>query len=144
MYNVGFENFHKLLAKHPKTNFIGHAQTFWCNVDKNYDKSQGLYPKGKITPGGISDRYLSDYPNMFADISAGSGLNSMQRDEEHARGFLERHQDKILFGSDCNDAVGRGPTCQGWLTIQTIRRLAANKAMERKILYGNAKRMFKL
>lgn len=143
-FNVGYANFHKTLEKFPKTRFIGHAQTFWCNIDKNYDPKQGLYPKGKVTPGGISDRYLSDYPNMYADISAGSGLNSMQRDEEHARGFLERHQDKILFGSDCNDAVGRGPTCQGWLTIQTIKRLAANKRMERKILYENAKGMFRL
>ena len=25
MFNVGFENFHKILAKFPKTNFIGHA-----------------------------------------------------------------------------------------------------------------------
>jgi predicted TIM-barrel fold metal-dependent hydrolase len=95
-------------------------------------------------PGGLTDRWLADYPNLFADISAGSGLNALQRDEEHARGFLQRHQDKILFGSDCNDAVGRGPACQGWLTIQTIRRLAATHGVERKILHENARKMFKM
>jgi len=143
-YNVGFGNFHRILQKFPKVNFIGHAQTFWCNVDANYERSQGLYPKGPVMAGGLTDRYLTDYPNMFADMSAGSGLNSLLRDEEHSRWFLERHQDKILYGSDCNDAVGRGPTCQGWLTIQAVRRLAASKQIERKILFGNAKRMFKL
>jgi len=142
-YNLGFENFHKTLAKFPKVNFIGHAQTMWAYTDKNCDPKV-LYPKGKITPGGLTDRYLSDYPNMFADMSAGSGLNFLVRDEEHARGFLDRHQDKILYGSDCNDHVGRGPTCQGWLTIQAVRRLVPNKGAERKILYGNARALFKI
>jgi uncharacterized protein len=144
MFNVGFANFHKILEKFPKTRFIGHAQSFWANIDSTYDPSQGKYPKGKVTRGGYTERYLAEYPNMYADISAGSGLNSLQRDEEHARWFLEKFADKILFGSDCNDAVGRGPTCQGWLTIQTIKRLAASKQVERKILYENAKNMFSL
>ena len=34
----------------------------------------------------ITDRLLSDYPNMYGDMSAGSGLNALLRDEEHARG----------------------------------------------------------
>src|SRR2546428_127112 len=36
MYNYGFERFHKMLKKHPKTIFLGHAQTWWANIDKNY------------------------------------------------------------------------------------------------------------
>lgn len=144
MFNIHFADFHKILEKFPKTRFIGHAQSFWGYTDKNYTDAQGMYPKGKVTPGGVTDRYLSDYPNMFADISAGSGLNFLLRDEEHARGFLDRHQDKVLFGSDCNDTAGRGPTCQGWMTIHTLLRVSPSKAVERKILYGNAKKMFKI
>lgn len=142
MFNIHLRDFHKILEKFPKTRFIGHAQSFWGYTDKNYTDKQGMYPKGKVTPGGITDRYLSDYPNMFADISAGSGLNFLNRDWEHARGFLDRHQDKVLFGSDCNDTAGRGPTCQGWMTIQTLRRISPSKEVERKILHGNAKKMF--
>jgi hypothetical protein len=56
-----------------------------------------------VTAGGLTDRYLADYPNMFGDLSAGSGLNALTRDEDFTRGFLERHQDKLLFGSDCSD-----------------------------------------
>jgi uncharacterized protein len=144
MFNIHFRDFHHILEKFPKTRFIGHAQSFWGYTDKNYTDKQGMYPKGKVTPGGITDRYLTDYPNMFADISAGSGLNFLNRDPEHARGFIDRHQDKVLFGSDCNDTAGRGPTCQGWMTIQTLRRLSPSKEIERKILYGNAKKMFKI
>lgn len=143
-FNMGFERFHKMLEKFPKTVFIGHAQTFWANIDKNHTDQKVLYPTGKVTAGGLTDKYLSDYPNMFGDMSAGSGLNSLKRDEEHTRGFLDRHQDKILYGSDCSDPVGMGGGCQGSQTIAAIRKLAPNKAAERKILYENAKKLFRL
>ena len=143
-YNLGFERFDKILEKHPKTNFIGHAQTWWANIDKNHTDQKVLYPKGKITAGGLTDRYLADYPNMFADMSAGSGLNALLRDEDHTRGFLDRHQNKLLYGSDCADAVGSGTACQGAQTIAAICKFASNKAAERKILYENSKHLFRL
>ena len=142
-YNSGLDRFHFILDKFPRVRFLAHAQTTWANIDKNYD-GKSLYPTGKVTPGGITDRFLTDYPNFYADMSAGSGLNALLRDEEHTVGFLRRHQDKILYGSDCNDVIGRGPGCQGAQTIAAIRRLASSKEIERKILYGNAKKMFRL
>ena len=33
---LGFERFHKMLEKYPKVTFIGHAQTWWGNIDKNH------------------------------------------------------------------------------------------------------------
>jgi predicted TIM-barrel fold metal-dependent hydrolase len=144
MYNYGFERFHKMLEKYPKVNFIGHAQTWWANIDKNHNDQTVLYPKTNVTPGGLTDRLLSDYPNMYGDMSAGSGLNSLLRDEDHARGFIERHQDKLLYGSDCNDAVGHGEDCQGARTIAAIRKLSPNKEIERKLLYENSKKLFQL
>ena len=94
-FNLGFEFFEKMLQKFPKTNFIGHAQTWWANIDANHNDQSMLYPRGKVTAGGLTDKLLRDYPNVYADMSAGSGLNALERDEDHARGFLERHQDKI-------------------------------------------------
>ena len=143
MYNYGFERFGKMLAKYPRVNFIGHAQTWWANIDKNHTLQAGLYPKGPVTPGGLTDRYLSDYPNMFGDLSAGSGLNALTRDEDFARDFLKRHQSKLLYGSDCTDVEGAGPKCQGAQTIAALRRLAGNKSIERKLLHGNAKKLFR-
>jgi predicted TIM-barrel fold metal-dependent hydrolase len=144
MYNYGFERFHKMLEKYPKVRFIGHAQTWWANIDKNHTDQKVLYPKGPVTPGGMTDRYLRDYENMFGDLSAGSGLNALTRDEAVAREFLTRHQDKLLFGSDCNDREGGGPKCQGTQTIAAIRRLSATKSIERKLLHDNARRLFRL
>lgn len=143
-YNHGFERFHTMLEKYPKVNFIGHAQTWWANIDKNHKDQKVFYPKTKVTPGGLTDRLLNDYPNMYGDISAGSGLNSLLRDEDHAHGFIERHQDKLLYGSDCNDAVGHGADCQGAKTIEAVRRLSPTKKIERKVLYENSKKLFRL
>ena len=145
MYNYGFERFHTMLEKYPTVNFIGHAQTWWANIDKDNKDQTVLYPKGKLTPGGLTDRLLGDYPNMFGDLAAGSGFNSLSRDEDHAREFLIRHQDKLLFGSDCTDASGLNPVlCQGTQTIAEIRKLSSTKQIERKLLYENAKKLFRI
>jgi len=142
-YNTGIERFHKVLERFPEVNFIGHAQTWWGNIDKQH-KQEVMYPKGPVTPGGITDRLLSDYPNMYGDLSAGSGLNSLLRDEDHARDFLVRHQDRLLFGSDCNDRVGEGSGCIGSRILAAIRRLAPDPNVQRKILHDNARRLLKL
>jgi predicted TIM-barrel fold metal-dependent hydrolase len=144
MYNYGFERFDKMLEKYSTVNFLGHAQTWWGNIDRNHADPRVMYPKGPVVRGGLTDRYLSDYPNMFGDLSAGSGLNALTRDEEFARDFLTRHQDKLIYGSDCSDLEGSGPKCQGAQTMAAIRRLAGSKTIERKLLYGNAKALFRL
>ncbi len=142
-YNLGFERFHKVLERFPQVNFIGHAQTWWGNIDRSLDP-RVMYPKTPVTPGGLTDRWLSDYPNMYGDMSAGSGLNALLRDEEHARGFLKRHQDKLLYGSDCSDRDGQGAKCSGSQQIAAIRRLAPDAQAIRKIFYGNAARLLKM
>ncbi len=144
MYNRGFDRFHKMLKKYKRVNFLGHSQTWWANIDKNQTDQNNIYPKSKVMAGGLTDRLLSDYPNMYADLSAPSGLNAILRDEDHMREFMERHQDQIVFGSDCPDISGKGRACTGAQIIAGIRRLAPNRQIERKILYENSKRLLKL
>jgi len=143
-FNLKIERFHKILEKYPRVNFIGHAQSWWANVDKNYADQTMLYPKGKVTLGGITERLLSDYPNMYGDCSAGSGLNALTRDADFTPGFLYRHQNKLVFGSDCEDTIGSGPKCQGAQIIAAIRRFAPGKAEAQKILCYNANKLLKL
>ena len=139
-YNMGIERFHRMLEKFPTVNFIGHAQTWWGNIDADHDQPV-MYPKTPVTPGGITDKLLANYENIYGDLSAGSGLNSMLRDEEHAIGFLERHQDRLLWASDCNDARGHGEECIGSKGLSTVRRLAPSGGIVRKILAVNAQRL---
>lgn len=139
-YNTDFLRFHTILEQYPNVNFIGHAQTWWGNIDRNH-RQEVLYPSGKVTPGGYTDRLLSDYPNMYGDLSAGSGLNALKRDENHARAFLLRHRKKLLYGSDCDDRAGTGSACSGSECLATLRRLVTDPAALKDILGGNAKRV---
>lgn len=139
-FNLGFERFYKVLDMFPSVNFIGHAQTWWANIGAGQEQSD-LYPKAKVTPGGITDQYLRDYPNMFGDLSAGSGLNALRRDEEHASDFLDRHHKKLLYGSDCADHVGTGEACSGAQQLAMIRKLVTDPEKRQAIMSGNAKRV---
>ncbi|MBO9620307.1 MAG: amidohydrolase family protein [Niabella sp.] len=144
MYTWGLERLHNMLTRYKKVKFIGHAQTWWANIDKSYSDQNELYPKGKITPGGLTDMLLTKYDNVYGDLSAGSGLNALTRDEAFTTSFLRRHQDKLLYGSDCADAVGTGSACTGWQAIQAIKKLAPDKNAERKIFFNNANALFRL
>jgi predicted TIM-barrel fold metal-dependent hydrolase len=143
-YNSGFDRLGKMLEKYPNVTFIGHAQTWWANIDQNHEDQSILYPKTKVKPGGRTDRYLADYPNLYGDLSAGSGQNALSRDEDHAREFLARHQSKLMFGSDCIDADAKPPACIGAGTLALIRKLAPSAEIRRKILSENARKVFRI
>jgi predicted TIM-barrel fold metal-dependent hydrolase len=142
-FNEHYERFHTVLEKFPRVNYIAHAQTTWGNIDRHHDQVL-LYPRGKVTPGGLTDRWLSDYANFYADLSAGSGANALARDEDHAREFLRRHQDKLMWGSDCEDTDTKSDRCVGLRQLTALRRLAADRAALEKILFRNASRVMKI
>jgi predicted TIM-barrel fold metal-dependent hydrolase len=66
------------------------------------------------------------------------------RDEDHAREFLARHQNKLMYGSDCDDRAGEGAACSGARCLAAIRRLAPNGEITGKILHANAARVLKI
>ena len=107
VFATGFKHFEAILKAYPMTLFVGHADAFWANISADY-ANEAAYPAGPIKPGGIMDRLLSDYANLYGDLSANSGNNALSRDPEFTRGFLARHHDKLIFGSDCSCVDGKG------------------------------------
>jgi predicted TIM-barrel fold metal-dependent hydrolase len=147
-YNTGFERFDKVLKAYPKVNFIGHAQTWWGNVSADLDPLD-LYPKGPVKPGGLTDKLLGDYANLYADLSAGSGLNAITRDPEFYRGFIARHRAKLLWGSDCDCHDGKGGGIQSGFclaeqSLPLLRRLAPDAGTYRQIVFENTAMLLKL
>jgi len=156
-YNMGVKRFEAMLKAYPRTKFIGHADAFWANISADYHE-QEAYPTGPIVPGGVSDRLLADYPNLFADTSANSANNALSRDKAFTADFLKRHQDKLHFGSDCNCEDGKGggaaqnsdrvaPRMRGKCVGQeTLKLLTASTtpAIFRKIAWTNAHRLLGL
>ena len=49
-------------------------------------------------------------------------------------------EDKLIFGTDCNDRVGQGDACSGARCIAVLRRLSPSPAALRKIFSENAVR----
>lgn len=157
VFATGFKNFEAILKEFPKTRFIGHADAFWANISADY-ANQDAYPTGKIKPGGITDKLLSDYPNLFGDLAANSGNNALSRDPEFTEGFLRRHEDKLIFGSDCSCTDGKGGgisqagnpgasrlagKCVARETLTLLRKTASPAAFK-KFTWDNAHRTYKL
>jgi predicted TIM-barrel fold metal-dependent hydrolase len=147
-WSTGFARvFESVLKAYPKTTFIGHADAFWANVSEDYH-NEAVYPTGPIRRGGVTDRLLGDYPNLFGDMSAVSGYNAMARDSAFTADFLKRHQDKLLFGSDCSCRDGHGAgydnpaapqmagKCVARETLSLLKR-STSSAIFQKIVWGN-------
>ena len=104
-YGGGIEAFERALRACPETIFLGHAPGFWSHIsgDDQFDKSS--YPKGPVEPGGKLIQMLRDYPNLYCDLSAGSGCNALKRDIGFAREFLLEFKDRVLYARDYFDSV---------------------------------------
>lgn len=83
-----------------ETIFIGHAPGFWRHVSGDEATDAEKYPSGPIAPGGRLFDLFARYPNLWADLSAGSGLNALKRMEDGGLDFLIAYQDRLLFGRD--------------------------------------------
>ena len=156
-FATGFKEFEAVLKAYPKTKFIGHADTFWANVSADY-ANEVAYPSGPVKRGGITDKLLGDYANLFADLSANSGNNALSRDPEFTKGFLGRHESKLIFGSDCSCADGKGGgisqannpaasrlagKCVARETLTLLRSTLTTTGF-RKVAWENAHHVYKL
>lgn len=87
----------------PETIFIGHGPGFWREISADAEADQSSYPSGPVQAPGRMTELLRRHPNLYADLSAGSGANSLERDLDHGRQFVLEFQDRILFGRDYFD-----------------------------------------
>jgi uncharacterized protein len=151
------KTFESILKAYPKTTFIGHADAFWANVSADYH-NEAAYPSGPIKRGGITDKLLGDYPNLFGDLAANSGNNAMSRDATFTADFLERHQNKLFFGSDCSCSDGHGGgisqnnnpaasrlagKCVARETLALLKRSSSRDVFQ-KLVWGNIHKLLKI
>jgi uncharacterized protein len=157
-WSTGFaRTFASVLKAYPKTTFIGHADAFWANLSADYH-DEAAYPTGPIQRGGVTDRWLGDFPNLFADLAANSGNNALSRDPAFTPDFLKRHQDKLLFGSDCSCSDGHGGgvsqsnnpaaarmagKCVARETLSLLKRSASPDVFQ-KAVWGNVHRLLRI
>ena len=97
----GLPGLETVLKAVPNGIFIGHATGWWASISGGLqDGDLKGYPEGKVAPGGAVGRLFDTYPNLYGDLSAGSGSNALSRDPEHGRAFCIQYADRLLFGTD--------------------------------------------
>ncbi len=152
-WNGGIARFPAVVKANPKTIFIGHGDGFWANTSTEVPDGVS-YPTGKIKPGGVSDRMLSEYPNFYGDFSANSGRNFLARDPDFAAKFIERHHAKLMFGCDCacRDGHGAGQAskqpliagkCVARETLTALKQMTS-PALFQQITWQNGTKLIKI
>jgi len=136
-YGGGIDALERALVLCPETIFIGHAPGFWAHISGDELYKTEAYPKGPVLPGGKIGQLLENYPNLFCDISAGSGHNALNRDHSFSRAFLQTWQDRILFGRDYYDSRHRELLESLDLPDETLRKIYEGNA--RRVLRGGEK-----
>ena len=131
------------LKSFPRLNIICHGPAFWSEIGvlEEGDNRDG-YIRHPVKKAGAVVRLFRTYPNVWADLSAGSGYSAMARDPEFAANFLEEFQDRLMYGTDVCSADQIWPMDEFLLDLCRTGKLTRN-AFE-KIASLNAKRLLGL
>lgn len=136
----GLPALEKVLKTFPQTTFIAHATAWWSSISKDVKEQRQLggYPNEPVVPGGAIERLLKEYPNIYGDLSAGSGANAIKRDLKFGRDFLIRWADRLLFGTDY---LTPGQDVPQFLLY---RQLELPAEVQAKIFRDNARKLLNL
>jgi len=135
----GLPGLEKVLKAHPATTFIGHGPGWWASIAGDIAPADlGGYPTGPVAPGGAVDRLMSAHPNLYGDLSAGSGAGAIGRDKAFGREFMIRRADRLMFGTDYLSPGQEVPQFDLWPALDLPAEVEA------KIANGNAKRILGL
>lgn len=133
----------KVLKKCPETIFIGHAMAFWSEISADVsEETRGGYPKGPVKKPGRLQKLLKKYPNLYGDLSAGSGFNAITRDPKYGYKFLKEFNKKLLFGTDLCHIGQETPIVDYFRKIKEEGILTSEEY--ENITHKNAERILKL
>jgi predicted TIM-barrel fold metal-dependent hydrolase len=139
MDRPGLPGLERVLRAFPTVHFLGHGPGFWASISGDVgEKDFGGYPNGPVKPGGAIDRLMDALPNLWGDLSAGSGAGALSRDIEFARAFLVRRADRLLFGTDYLKPGQPVPQ------FEVLASLELSGEVRAKIERGNAMRLLGL
>lgn len=130
-YGGTVDNLARALEACPETIFIGHAPGFWRELSGDAANCPDAYPDGPLVPGGRIGAMLDRYPNLMADLSAGSALRALKRDTGFTSEFLEKYSDRLIFGRDY----------YGGELLEFLNGLELSPETKTKIFHENARRL---
>ncbi len=136
----GLPGLEETLGRFPKLRILGHSMPIWSEIGPlDTVHSRTGYPKGKVTEDGALVKIMRKRPNLYGDLSAGSGANALMRDPEYAAKFMDEFQDRLCFGIDICSAYER-PGDR--ILLDFMKKMLDEKYISReiydKIMYKNA------
>jgi predicted TIM-barrel fold metal-dependent hydrolase len=135
----GLPGLAKALAAAPECTLIGHGPGFWASISGGLAQADlGGYPKGPVMPGGALDALMEKHPNLYGDLSAGSGAGAISRDASFGREFLIRRADRLMFGTDFLAPEQNVPQ------LELYRKLDLPAEVQAKVFRDNARKLLKL
>lgn len=139
----GMPQLERSLDRFPELIMIGHGPAFWAEISVLRDDGDRLgYPSYPVIGEGRVAELMRKHPNLWAEISAGSGANAMLRDPEYAVRFITEFADRLMFGTDiCYDdqPVPQTGFLEGLLETDRISR-----DIFEKIAHKNAERLLNI
>ena len=133
-YGGSIDNLERVLKACPNTKFLGHAPGFWgfiSNDDLAYTRANlGGVP---LIPGGKVEQLLDKYPNLYCDMSAGSGYEALSRDLDYTYKLINKHPDRFLYARDNFHNKHQ----------ELIESLNLPKDVKELVYHGNAERLVK-
>jgi hypothetical protein len=100
------------------------------------------YPSYPVEGEGVVPVLFRRYPNLWGDLSATSGFNALNRDEEYAAEFINEFQDRLLFGTDICLPDQELPLASFLKGLRDDGRIS--QSVFAKVAEGNARRLFGL
>ena len=143
--DFGLPRLEKALQNHPNLKIFGHSQMFWAAISGDLkEEERGGNPKGPVTDGGRVVELLRKYPNLYCDLSAGSGANAMMRDPDFTEKFIEEFSDRLLYGTDIVYTTNEHPFQFRDFLEKMLDEGRISPENYRKILRDNAIRILNL
>ena len=139
----GLPQLEAVLRSYPKLVFLGHSQTFWAEIGRlRTPGDRWGYPSYPVDEEGVIPHLMRRYPNLYGDLSAGSGCNALSRDPEYAVKFLNEFQDRLLFGTDICTPDTPTPLVDFLLDLRNSSKIS--EAVFQKVARENAIKVLNL
>jgi uncharacterized protein len=122
MDEKGLPRVEKVLQMFPKCKLLAHA-SWWRHFSD-----------------GTCDRLMEKYDNLYADVSAITGI--LNRDRKKTRAFIIKHADRVLFNTDAGWWSFNKHENDRELEFQIFEKLNLPEKIKEKVYRNNAKALF--
>jgi len=121
----GLPQLETCLQRFPDLKILGHGPPFWAEIGQlEKPEDRAGYPPYPIKEEGVVPKLMRRYPNLYGDLSAGSGYNALARDPAYAVQFLNEFHDRLFFGTDICAPDQPAPQAAFLLELKNAREIS--------------------